>query len=74
MGRDVLVMERGYIGDRTHWTSLGWNGLNGRARVPLAPADGGARFERNYSRLMHPYNPAGHYALIIGQVPGDASL
>lgn len=33
----VLVMERGYVGDRFHWTSLGWNGLNGRAIFPRPP-------------------------------------
>lgn len=29
-GYNVLVVERGYIGDRREWTSLAWNGLNGR--------------------------------------------
>jgi hypothetical protein len=42
-GYDVLVMERAYLDNRFVWTSLGWNGLNGRARWPI-PVDGGARW------------------------------
>lgn len=74
MGCNVLVMERGYIGDRFEWTSLGWNGLNGRA-VWNKPADGGERFEKNFGHLLKPWcaNPYGN-ALIVGQVPGDAAL
>lgn len=45
-GRDVLVFERGYIGDRFKWTSIAWNGLNGRGTFPDYPDDGGARFRR----------------------------
>lgn len=73
-GRDVLVMERGYLGDRFAWTSLGWNGLNGRARWP-EPHDDGARFEHNFGHLRRewPRNDEG-YALIVGQVQGDAAL
>jgi hypothetical protein len=73
-GKRVLVMERGYIGDRFHWTSLGWDGLNGRARWPQID-DGGERFRRHFADLLKPERSgAGAYALVIGQVPGDASL
>ncbi|CAM5769778.1 hypothetical protein [Bosea minatitlanensis] len=73
-GRDVLVMERGYLGDRFAWTSLGWNGLNGRASWP-EPQDGGARFLRRFANLRRPWRERpGGYALIIGQVLGDAAL
>lgn len=73
-GRDVLVMERGYLGDRFAWTSLGWNGLNGRAQWP-EPGDDGERFERNFGHLRQEWRRTdeGH-ALIIGQVQGDAAL
>jgi hypothetical protein len=73
-GREVLVMERGYLGDRFAWTSLGWNGLNGRAQWP-DPRDDGERFERNFGHLRQDWrrNDAGH-ALIVGQVQGDAAL
>lgn len=72
-GHNVLVMERGYIGDRFYWTSLGWNGLNGRATWN-APADKGERFEQHHGHLLKPWKSGGDYALIIGQVRGDAAL
>jgi hypothetical protein len=71
-GFDVLVMEHGFIGDRRHWTSLGWNGLNGRARFAY-PADE-TRFEANFGDLLQPCDASGTYALLIGQVEGDASI
>lgn len=74
-GRSVLVMERGYIGDRMGtWSSLAWNGLNGRGKVPPVPEDGGKRFNDHHAGLMQEWNPTGDYVLIIGQVPGDAAL
>lgn len=73
-GATVLVMERGYIGDRFRWTSLGWDGLNGRAYFPPAPEDSGARFREYFADLMKPWRTGGEYVLLIGQVPGDASL
>lgn len=72
-GHDVLVMERAYLGDRFRWISLGWNGLNGRARFP-AQQDGGKRLDRHFPRLLEPWRDADGYALLIGQVPGDMSL
>jgi hypothetical protein len=71
-GHEVLVMERGYVGDRFRWTSLGWNGLNGRAtfRTPDDPA----RFTAHHAPLLRPWKSGGDYVLLIGQVPGDASL
>lgn len=74
-GAEVLVMERGYIGDRFSWTSMGWNGLNGYATFPPAPEDGGERFQKHHGHLMRPWKQgSGKYVLLIGQVPGDASL
>lgn len=73
-GHDVLVAERGYLGDRFRWTGLGWNGLNGRAAFPLV--EDGARFARHFEALLQPERaPApGLPALIVGQVPGDMSI
>ena len=73
-GADVLVMERGYLGDRFKWTSLCWNGLNGYGAFPPTPHDGGERFNTHHGYLMQPWRDGGDYVLIIGQVPGDASL
>lgn len=70
-GHDVLVMERGYLGDRFKWTSLAWNGLNGHAEFPkLEPTPD--RFINNFD--LKPWRPDGDYILLMGQVPGDASL
>lgn len=70
-------MERGYIGDRFAWTSLALNGLNGLATWPTcAPIQQLLdRFERYHAALYRPWRGGtGKYILIIGQVPGDASL
>ncbi len=72
-GRQVLVMERGYLGDRFSWTSLGWNGLNGRATWPKAPNDP-RRFEKHFGHLVKDWSNREGYALIIGQVPGDMAI
>jgi hypothetical protein len=72
-GCDVLVMERGYIGDRFAWTSLAWNGLNGHAE-PMAVPNDPSRFEAHHGQLLKPWSPAGSYTLIVGQVKGDMSL
>lgn len=72
-GHEVLVMERGYVGDRFAWSSLGWNGLNGRA-TRYQISDDPARFADNFGSLLKPWKSGGDYVLLIGQVPGDASL
>jgi len=73
-GKHYLVMERGYIGDRQAWTSLGFDGLNGRAKFPPA-TDGGARWDRLFAQyMMKGWRMGGEYALLCGQVPGDASI
>jgi hypothetical protein len=74
-GREVLIVERGFIGDRlTVWTQLGWNGLCGRGEFPAPPPDdGGRRFETYFGGTIKPWTRRRTYALIVGQVPGDAN-
>lgn len=72
-GYNVLVMERGYLGDRFAWTSLGWNGLNGRAEFPMVD-DGGARFRQHFGHMLADWRPGSAHVLLIQQVPGDMSL
>ncbi len=73
----TLVMERGHVGDRMKWTSLGWDGLGGNGRYPI-PATTGAdiRWRWFFGNLMKPWRPtkSGKYALVCGQVPGDAAV
>lgn len=74
-GGHYLVMERGYVGgidQRRQWTSLGFDGLNGRARFPRAVDND--RWNRNFGSVMKPWKREGDYAVVMGQVRGDASL
>lgn len=72
--KPLLILERGYVGDRIGtWTSLGWDGLNGRARFP-EPQDGGQRFWSNHGHLAKEWERFDGYWLIAGQVLGDQSL
>jgi len=72
-GHDYLVMERGFVGARFDYTSLGYNGLNGRADFVNAnvPDDRFYLFE-HFMRAWRGLN--GKYWVIMGQVAGDASI
>jgi hypothetical protein len=70
--RRVLVMERGYVGDRMHWTSLAWDGLNGRGNFCLPDGAMPERFARHFT--MQDWRQDGEFVMIAGQVPRDASL
>jgi hypothetical protein len=72
-GRDVIVFERGYIGDRFKYTSIALNGLNGHATFPRVDAIDTGRFDA-HGGVLKPWRDDGDYILITGQVPGDASL
>jgi hypothetical protein len=71
-GHEVLVFERGYLGDRFKWTSIGWNGLNNRADFKLPDKVTGERFKKNFE--MKPWQPDGDLIIIMGQIMGDMSL
>lgn len=76
-GKPVLVMERGYIGDRlSEWTSIGWNGLNGRADFCNSNITDYSRFDKHFSKYLKPwkkYNPD-LPVLLVGQCYHDASV
>lgn len=72
-GRHYLVMERGYFRDRFAYTSLGYDGLNGRADFCNADVPGD-RWEKHGVPLAPWRNPRRGYVLLLGQVYGDASL
>lgn len=73
-GREVLVMERSYLRDRFLWFSFGWNGLNGNAGFYVAEKTDPTRWNHFFRSALKPENTGGEYALICGQVQGDASL
>lgn len=73
-GHDILVMEMGYLSDRKHYTSLGWNGLNGHAVMGECPDDGGERFKSLGVELKPWKFNENAPVLILGQLKGDASL
>ena len=52
---------------------MGYDGLNGRADFCNADA-GSARWERHFASFMQPWKKDGEYALLMGQVRGDASI
>jgi hypothetical protein len=72
----VMVLERGYIGDRMSWTSIGWNGLNGNALFPQWTPTPAAVKRRDLMRHhMKPWRVrSGGPTVIMGQVRGDAAL
>ena len=72
-GHRCLIAERAYLGDRFHWFSLGWNGLNGNADFVNDDVSGD-RWERFWQADMKPWRNGGDYALIVGQVAGDAAM
>lgn len=59
------MLERGYIGDRKQWLSLGWNGLNNRATFAEVD-DGGARFRRYFDGMLKTPQEGGRYVLLVG--------
>lgn len=67
-----LVMERGYVGDRFQWTSLGYGGLNGHADFVNnnSPSD---RWNQYFNNSIKPWHD-GEYVLLAGQVLQDASI
>lgn len=71
--KDILMMERAYFEDRFHYTSLAFNGLNGKGNFinKNSPPD---RWNTlfNDGRLL-PWS-SGDYILITTQIIGDASL
>lgn len=72
-GRHYLCLERGFVGDRMHWISAGLNGLNGRATW-LDCQDDGNRWRLYHGHHLRDWREGGEYAVIMGQVPGDAAL
>lgn len=70
---DYVVLERGYIGDRTEWTSCGFNGLNGRADFCNKNSD--SRRLSLVEKYLKPVKPRGSGPIVVmGQIQTDASV
>ena len=71
--RNIIVLERGYIGDRFKYTSIATNGLNGFGTFHTI-CDIPDRFNTLFGDLYKDWNSEGDYILLMGQTPGDMSL
>ena len=72
-GGRLLVLERGYLGDRKRWISVGYDGLNGRADFCNSAADD-RRFREYFEGLLQPWKRSGEYILVMGQCRHDQSV
>ena len=70
-GKRVIVVERGFV-RRDIYSSIGWNGLNGRADFKNRdmPSD---RFE-SLNIDVADWRSSGSHILLCGQVPWDSSV
>lgn len=71
-GKDYLVLDRGYMGDRFKSTSISLNGFHGLSKFD--PGDVTDERARLFSEHFKNWKPGKEYVLIMGQMPGDASL
>lgn len=67
----LLVVDSGYVHRDRYW-AVGWNGLNGRAEFGNGGMPGDRWIKLNVD--MAPWRAGGRYALVIGQVPWDATV
>jgi len=73
-GKNVLIFERAYLGNRSASVSLGWNGLNGHANFYNDDVSDD-RWNKYWKSGMGEWKgDSGDYALLCGQVFGDASM
>ena len=73
LGKKLLVLERGYVGNREQWTAIGWNGINGNADFCLNKELGNRIKKLQWHFKDWQRNNTG-IILIAGQVPGDNSV
>lgn len=69
-GRDFIAMERGFVKDRMVWSSVGWNGINGRADFNNENSPP-IRWIEHFKDCKQPWG-SGKYGLILGQLPNDS--
>lgn len=74
-GGEVVILERGYVGDRFSWTSVSFGGgLNGRGEF-RGPVHDGSRWQRHFGHLIQPWQDRDDGdVLIMGQVDNDMAV
>ncbi len=72
IGKPLLVMEHGYIGDRTTNIAIGWNEINGHADFCYGNMDGSRA--KKLKPYMKPWKKTGNKILLLGQTTGDHTL
>ena len=72
-GGNYIVIERGFTPNRSEWSMVGFNGLNGQAEYCNKDMPGD-RWGKYHSHRMEPWDPDGKYVLILGQTEGDSAL
>lgn len=73
-GARPLIVEMGYVGDRSRYQSILWDGLNGRGFNP-PPKDDGDRWNSQFGKIqVKPWKTDGEYVLMIGQYSVDQSV
>jgi len=68
-----LIIERAFLGDRFKWHSLGYNSINGYADFCNNDVSED-RWLTHWADSMQDWRDGGDYALVVGQVQGDAAL
>ena len=71
-GNNFISMDIGYLGDRSKWRSIGYNGQNNRA--DFLNVDMPANRANRYKWKFKSWNRGTDYVLLLGQVPGDTAL
>lgn len=72
-GNHFISMDCGWLGDRSKWRGIGFNGQNGRADYLTDPGMDNKRRKR-YHWELRPWIPGTEHILVCGQMPGDTSL
>lgn len=73
-GREVCILERGYILNRFQYASVSFGGgLNGRG-IYRGPLNDPSRWQQHFAHTMKPWREQEGHALIMGQVPGDTAV
>ena len=73
-GKPIMVLERGFLGNRENWLMVGWNGINNRADYCNKSITNNSRFSQ-FQHLMKPWNPVkNNIVLITGQLPWDTTV